>query len=477
MDGLRDRLQRQSGHLHIHLQGCDAGIGAGHLEIHIAQEILHALDVGKHADFIAFLNQAHGRPANRLADGDAGIHQRQRRAADRAHRGGAVGGQYLRDHAQHVGELVPRGQHWYQRPLGQGAVADLAPRRGAQRLGLAHAVGREVVVVEVALLLHGMELVGHVLGIGRGAQRDARQDLGQPPGKEPAAVDAARQKAHAAGNGADLIQLAPVDAHLLAHDLVAHECFGQVLKGIAHRLAVLGGGGAHRVVLGELGDRALNVLGLDFLECIVAGLLVQLVLRQHFADGVGCPLADEGLHVRMRGGGIGLGQLQPQLRHHLLLRPDQILNGLVAELDGIDGVLLRQLVGPRLDHVDPLRAARYDQIQIPILDFVVIGVDDKIVIHQPNANAGHGAVERDLGHNGGHRAPRHRQHVGRHVLIQRQRRCYNLDIVANPVGDEGPHGPVDQAADERHVLGRPPLAPQEAARNATGRVLALLVID
>ncbi|CAN4050915.1 hypothetical protein EJMLMN_EJMLMN_15300, partial [Dysosmobacter welbionis] len=66
--------------------------------------------------------------------------------------GGAVGAQHLRHHADGVGELLHRGEHGHQSPLRQSTVADLPAAGGTGRLGLAHGVAGEVVVVHIPLL-------------------------------------------------------------------------------------------------------------------------------------------------------------------------------------------------------------------------------------------------------------------------------------------------------------------------------------
>ncbi len=61
----------------VHLQGSDALLGAGDFEIHVAQVIFSALDVGQDDVALAFLDQAHGDTGDRGFDRDAGVHQRQ----------------------------------------------------------------------------------------------------------------------------------------------------------------------------------------------------------------------------------------------------------------------------------------------------------------------------------------------------------------------------------------------------------------
>ena len=61
--------------------------GAGDLEIHVAEVVLVALDVGEQDEFVArFLDEADRNAGHRLLDRHAGVHQGERSAADRGHR-------------------------------------------------------------------------------------------------------------------------------------------------------------------------------------------------------------------------------------------------------------------------------------------------------------------------------------------------------------------------------------------------------
>ena len=178
VNGFSHGFDIQTRDLHVHLQGGDALFGAGHLEVHVAKEIFDALDVGEDAHLLALLDQAHGGAAHWCLEGHAGIHQGEGAAAHRTHRGGAVGAEALRHHAQHVGEGLLVGQHGHNRPLSQGAVTNFAAAGGAHRLGFAGGVGGEVVVVEVVLLGGRVEVV-HFLGVARGAEGGAGEHLGE----------------------------------------------------------------------------------------------------------------------------------------------------------------------------------------------------------------------------------------------------------------------------------------------------------
>ena len=140
----------------------------------------------------------------------AGVQQGEGRAADRGHRRGAVALERLGDEPQRVRELDVVRDHRQQGPLGERAVADVAALGAAHEAGLAHAEGREVVVVDVALGGLDAEAVDALRLLG-GAEREARQHLGLAAGEQAGAVDA-REHAGLAGDRPDLVGGAAVGA-------------------------------------------------------------------------------------------------------------------------------------------------------------------------------------------------------------------------------------------------------------------------
>ena len=72
---------------------------AGDLEIHIAVVIFGARDVGEDGVLVAFLHQTHRHAAHMRGERHAGIHQRERRAANGRHGAGTVRFQNVADHA------------------------------------------------------------------------------------------------------------------------------------------------------------------------------------------------------------------------------------------------------------------------------------------------------------------------------------------------------------------------------------------
>src|SRR5262249_27390488 len=83
----------------------------------------------------------------------AGLKRGERAAAHARHRGGAVGLEDLGHDADRVRKVDLVREDGGERPLGERAVADLAPARAAQELRLARAEGREVVVQHELLVV------------------------------------------------------------------------------------------------------------------------------------------------------------------------------------------------------------------------------------------------------------------------------------------------------------------------------------
>ena len=160
-------------------------------------------------------------PDDRRLDRDARVHQREGRAADRAHRRGAVRLERLRDEADGVREVLDGRDRGLERPRRERAVADVAALRPAHEARLPDRVGREVVVVQEAAVLLAGEVVD-LLPLLHRAEREQRHDLRLPAREEPGPVRA-RAHAHLALDRADLLRGAAVRPPLLDRDLLPDE--------------------------------------------------------------------------------------------------------------------------------------------------------------------------------------------------------------------------------------------------------------
>ena len=147
-----DHLGGQTADLQIHLDGGDAVVGTGNLEVHVAEEVLKTLDIDHGHPALAFGDQTAGDTGDRSLDRNARVHEGEGGAADRTLRGRTVRGYDLGHESEGIGELFHRGDDRQQRAFCECAVTDLTTTRSSGRTGLADRVAREVVVMHIALL-------------------------------------------------------------------------------------------------------------------------------------------------------------------------------------------------------------------------------------------------------------------------------------------------------------------------------------
>ena len=166
-------------------------------------------------------------PGNRRLERHTGVHHRQGRPADARHRRRAVGAHDVGHQTQGVGELVLVRHHRQQGALGERTVADLATPRRAHTTGLTGAVGREVVVVHVALRVLGIERVDH-LGHAQHAQRGHVQHLRVAPAEQCRPV-CPWQDADLGRQGPDLGGATAVEPHALLDHASTHDLLLQGL--------------------------------------------------------------------------------------------------------------------------------------------------------------------------------------------------------------------------------------------------------
>src|SRR5579872_2177438 len=78
-------IDRDAADLDVHLHRGDAVHRAGDFEVHLAERVFEALDIAQNSRTAVFENQAHGDPADVLAQRHARIHEREGRSAHRTH--------------------------------------------------------------------------------------------------------------------------------------------------------------------------------------------------------------------------------------------------------------------------------------------------------------------------------------------------------------------------------------------------------
>ena len=202
--------------LDVHLTSGDTVFGTTDLEVHVAEVVLIAEDVGQDGVAAGVLvgNQTHGDTGDRFFHLDTAVEQGQGAGADGSHGGAAVGLEDVGDDTHGVGECrVVEGDHGGNGTLGQVAVTDLATASAADTLHLTHAERREVVVEHETAGAFHHSAVNHLL-VQLGTQRTGGQSLGLTTGEDGGTMGG-REVAGLDPDGTDGLQVTTVETDAL----------------------------------------------------------------------------------------------------------------------------------------------------------------------------------------------------------------------------------------------------------------------
>ena len=161
----------------------------------------------------------------------------------------------------------------------------------------------------------------------------------------------------------------------------------------------------------------------------------------------------------------------------LLLEVDQRLDRAMTEQDRLGHDVLGQELGAGLDHHDRVARAGDDEVELRVLQLAVGRVDDELAVDPADADRADGAEERDLADRQRRRGGDGAEDVGIVLLVGREDRDHDLDIVLVALGEERPDGAVGQTRRQDGRLGRASLALDEPAGDLARGVHPLLEID
>ena len=457
--------------LEVELESRNACLGTAELEVHVAEVILTADDIGEqrvagHLPLIVILGHK--------TDGDAGdgalerhtrIHEGEHAGADRSHRGGAVGLHDLAGDAQGVRELLLARDDREDRALGEGAVADLAAVLTSEAAGLADAEGREVVVEQEVLGgLAASVSVDH-LGLVGGCQGGEGHRLGLAAGEESRAVGAGKDGG-LAGELTELGEAAAVTALLLVEDADAEGLLLKVIERL--RDLELGGGGelledlgAHFLAKGSDGLAAGNLAGgvEGGLDAVSGDLIGDL--KHPFVD------VEEG-ELALRLAGLG---------DELLLGGDERTGLLAGEIEGLLKVLLGKLVGGTLDHDDILTVTHVDEVEVAVLALGVGGVHHKLSADATDADRGDRLLERDVGDAEGGGGTVDGEDVGVDLAVRGEQDADDLGVVEVVLREERAERTVRHAGGQDLLLARAAFTLEVPAGELADSGGLLLVVD
>ena len=477
-------VSRNAVELGIELQSGDELGSTGNLEVHIAEGVFGAENIGQGLEDVLAVNiaghEAHGDARNRGLQRHACGEQRQCGRAHGTHGSGTVGTNGFGDLTDGVRELFAVRQHRHESLLRQRTVADFAALRGADAAGFTGGVRRHLIVVHVTLGLRTGQCVDLLFHLEHVQGGDA-QNLGFATLEQCGAVHA-RHDVHFGGQGADVTQATAVDAVVLGQDAAAHDLALQLLERVADFLVLLG-----VFHVGELaGEGGLDAF-LDLVDAVLA--------RQLFGDGQGFvevgvgDLVDAVVQI--------LGVLREELEFLGFLRGDllELGLGLADHLDerlggfktAGDDFLVRLGLAFVVDEVPCVLAGTgfdHGDGDVAVLDNAAGDHDfehgafalaparegDPLAVDQGQTHAGDRAFERQAGDHGGGGGGVQCDDVVCVIRVDGEHGFDDLHFVAQGVREQRTQRTVDDAAGQDGFGARTAFAAEERARDLAGCV-------
>ncbi len=163
------------------------------------------------------------------------------------------------------------------------------------------------------------------------------------------------------------------------------------------------------------------------------------------------------------------------LRYNGIDKFDQLLVHLMGLKDGVNHLLLRNLVCAGLDHDYLFSGGSHRQGQIGHLLLVGCGVDNELPVNQAHLGHGAGTVKGNVGNAGSDGGTQHSGELRTAVRINGHNDVVQRYIVAVVLGEERTHGAVNYAGGEDGVLRSLSLSLIKAAGNLSHCVLFFLI--
>jgi len=203
-------------------------------------------------------------------------------------------------------------------------------------------------------------------------------------------------------------------------------------------------------------------------------LAADLVGRAQLVLAQGGDLGDEGLVL---GGRLPVPLGLAGVTHQFVDGGDGDVALLVSEHHGAQHHLFGQLVGLGFHHQHGAFGAGHHQVELGIGQVTLARVEHVLAVDIAHARRADRAVERNTRHGQGRAGADHGGDVSLHLGVEAQHVHHHLHFVEEAVREEGADRAVDQATGERLEFAWAAFALEEAARDATGGVGLLDVVD
>ena len=149
----------------------------------------------------------------------------------------------------------------------------------------------------------------------------------------------------------------------------------------------------------------------------------------------------------------------------------------VAEHHGAEHDVFVEFLGFRFHHQHGVGGAGDDEVELGFDHFVERRVEHVFVVDEADAGGADRTLERRAGNRQRRGGGDQRQNVGIVLHVVRQHGDDDLGLVAPAVDEQRTDRAVDQAGDQRFLLGRTAFALEVAAGNAARGVGLFLVVD
>ena len=455
--------------LDVHLQSGHAVIGTGNLEVHIAEVVFVAENIGQNGKLIAFLDQAHGNTGHEVFQRHAGIQQRQAAAADARHRGRTVGFADFGNHTHGVLEIFFVRQNGSQGAFSQTAVTDFASLRRADAAGFAGSKRRHVVVKHEAFTLLSGQTVNDLFVLF-GAQSCDNQSLGFTAGEERRAVST-RKNAGANFDRTNGTGVAAVDTRFAGKNLAANVSSFHFKENVGD------------FVLTDIGKFAdfngcvnflVNVI-IDRAQAFVAVLLAAVFVS--FMNTVADNLINECNELLVAFCRSPVPQRFAAFFNEFVDGFDNNLHFFVAEHYGAEHDFFRELISFGLNHQDGAFRAGNDEVELGIFHLRKVRAENVFVVNVADAGGCNRAVEGYAGNSQSCRCCDHGRNVGINFGVHGKDVNNDLNFIEEAFREQRTDRTVDQAGSERFFFARTAFALEEASRNPAGSVSLFNVIN
>ncbi len=452
--------------LNIHLDCSDTVMSSGYLEVHVAEEVLKTLDIGKNDIVIICItcNQTAGNTCNRFLDRYAGCLKGHSGRTDTCLGSRSVGLKSLGYCTNRIWEFLYAWKYRNKCSLSQCSMSDLTASRSSGRLGLTYRVGREVVMMHISLGC--LELVKSVksLSLCKRCQSRDGADLSLSTGKHSRAMYS-RNDVNLCSQRTDLCDGTAVRTLVILEDHLANGLFLILVNRLAKNCKPL-----------FFFCESLFQLVCDLCDVVLSCLLVigeyrnlHLFRRNNLFDGV--------KQLLRNCAGLIAVLLFAALSNDLVEEFDDFLVYFVCLIDGFDHLILRNLIGTSLDHDNLVSCGSNGQLKVRNILLCQCRVHNELSINKTDLCSCAWTIKRNIGNAGCKGRTKHSRDLRIALRINGHNHVYQCDVISVILREQRTHRSVDNTRGKDRMLACLSLSLIETARDLSYGVHFLFIFN